>query len=610
MKHSEMTPIIQISNVQHTYNPESKEPIQALRDLNLTIHQGEYVVILGHNGSGKSTLAKHLNGLLLPTAGDVFVKEWNTKEHQHLRAIRSTVGMVFQTPDNQIVATIVEEDVAFGPENLGIAHDEMRARVDWSLEQVDLTALRHRAPHLLSGGQKQRVCIAGVLAMRPEVLVLDESTAMLDPLGRQEVLEVAHRLHRQEGTTVVAITHFMQEAIAADRVVVMSAGEIVLQGTPRELFRQVDRLRALHLDIPPVTELAIALQQRFPDFPTAILTEQELVSALAERLAPQQTTATAPREDAAASENTATPPATDEALITLQHLVHDYMRGTPLQVRALHDLTLAIQPGEIVGIIGHTGSGKSTAIQHMNALLRPHGGTVTVLGHNLADPRLDARELRRRVGLVFQFPEAQLFERYVGDDIAFGPRNLKLGREEIRERVRRAMAAVGLGFDEFKDRMTFTLSGGQMRRVALAGVLALEPEVLILDEPTAGLDPAGRRQLMHYILELHKAGTTLVIISHNMDELAEVCDRLYVLADGETRLAGTPATVFAELAALQQLGLDGPAPTRIFAELTQRGLAPAGATVHTLSQAITALTELLGKDNSQQAQDPPARGGE
>src|SRR5690606_14096317 len=255
------------------------DPVQALRGVSLRVEPGEYVAIVGHNGSGKSTLAKHLNALLQPSAGQVWVKEWNTRNPAQWRDIRATVGMVFQTPDNQIVATIVEEDVVFGPENLGIPRAEMIRRVDWALDQVEMSAYRHRAPHLLSGGQKQRICIAGVLAMHPEVLVLDESTAMLDPLGRREVLETGRRLNREQGVTVVAIAHVMREVVEADRVLVMADGQIVLEGTPRQLFRQVDRLRALSLDVPPATELALRLHARYPDFPPDLLTVDEVVEA-------------------------------------------------------------------------------------------------------------------------------------------------------------------------------------------------------------------------------------------------------------------------------------------------------------------------------------------
>ena len=584
-----MAPIIQVEHLYHTYQSENTQAIPALRDVNLMIDKGEYVAILGHNGSGKSTLARHLNALLLPTQGDVRVKTWNTKDRAHTLDIRTTVGMVFQTPDNQIVATIVEEDVAFGPENLGVPRPELVRRIDWALDQVDMQAFRQRAPHSLSGGQKQRICIAGILAMQPEVLVLDEATAMLDPLGRKEVLAIAQRLNQEQGVTVVAITHFMHEALQADRVIVMADGQIVLEGTPRALFQQVDKLRSLHLDVPPVTELAIALHQRLPDFPSDILSVEELVAAVRQNIVIDVQTASHAAVTVAEQRPQTQP------LIVIQHLAHDYMRNTPLAVKALHDINLEIQQGEIVGIIGHTGSGKSTVVQHFNGLLQPHAGQVTVLGEKMGSPDVDLRAIRRRVGLVFQFPEAQLFERFVGDDIAYGPRNLKLSREDVRARVRKAMAAVGLGFEEFKDRLTFKLSGGQMRRVALAGVLALEPEILVLDEPTAGLDPEGRRQLLDHILALHEQGVTLVMISHNMDELAAICHRLYVIAEGRTVMAGNPARVFGQPDQLRALGLDVPTITAVINALIAANLLEPGATVYTVEQAVARLLQRLGR---------------
>lgn len=278
-------PLIRIENLTFAYNPQSAQPIVALRDINLTIGQGEYLTIVGHNGSGKSTLAKHLNALLLPTQGEVWVAGWNTKDPARIRDIRSTVGMVFQVPDNQIVATVVEEDVAFGPENLGVAEEELEERVTWALDLVDLLPLRKRAPHLLSAGQKQRLAIAGALAMRPRCLVLDEATALLDPAGRAKALEILRHL-RKEGVTIVAITHFMSEAAEADRVLVLDKGHIAMEGPPRQVFRQVETLRALQLDVPPVTELALTLNARLPGFPPDLLTVPELVEAVWERIGP------------------------------------------------------------------------------------------------------------------------------------------------------------------------------------------------------------------------------------------------------------------------------------------------------------------------------------
>jgi len=268
--------IIKVENLTFTYNAESDNPIVALRNVNLEVYPGDYIVIVGHNGSGKSTLAKNLNALLKPTEGDVWVKGMNSKDPANTLPIRSTVGMVFQIPDNQIVATVVEEDVAFGPENLGVPPDELEERVTWALNVVDMEPFRLRAPHLLSAGQKQRVAIAGVMAMKPEVLVLDESTAFLDPVGRQDVLKAVRRLN-DEGVTVIAITHFMHEATEGNRVLVMEAGRIVMQGTPRQVFSHVEKLREMQLDVPQVTELSYALHRRMPGFPPDLITVPEMV---------------------------------------------------------------------------------------------------------------------------------------------------------------------------------------------------------------------------------------------------------------------------------------------------------------------------------------------
>ncbi len=274
-----MNPIIQVRNVSFAYNAESPHPVQALKNINLDVFPGDYLVIVGHNGSGKSTLAKHFNALLRPTEGEVIVASFNTKDSDNVLGIRSTVGMVFQIPDNQIVATVVQEDVAFGPENLGVPQDELKARVDWALKVAGLEDVRTRAPHLLSGGQKQRVAIAGAMAMKTAVLVLDEATAYLDPVGREDVLRVVRELNTQ-GVTIVAITHFMHEAIEGSRVIVMEAGEIVMQGTPREMFSRVEDLRALQLDVPQTTDLAYRLHQRKPDFPGDLLTVPETVDTI------------------------------------------------------------------------------------------------------------------------------------------------------------------------------------------------------------------------------------------------------------------------------------------------------------------------------------------
>lgn len=272
--------MIEVNHLSHLYVDENGNDVRALDDVSLTIRRGEFVAIIGTNGSGKSTLAKHFNVLLQPTGGNVTVCGFDTLDDEHIWNIRQHVGMVFQNPDNQIVAAVVEEDVAFGPENLGVPSAEIRKRVDDALAAVKMTEYAEHGPHLLSGGQKQRIAIAGVLAMKPDCIVLDEPTAMLDPKGRLEVLETIHRLNKEEGITIVIITHFMEEAVTADRVVVMKNGVKLQEGTPREIFTQVDTLKDLGLDVPVAAEVASKLIQKGIDIPNDIITNDELGDAL------------------------------------------------------------------------------------------------------------------------------------------------------------------------------------------------------------------------------------------------------------------------------------------------------------------------------------------
>ena len=274
-----MENIIKVDNLIFEYTSD-ETTYRAIDDFNLDIKKGEFVAIIGHNGSGKSTLSKNLNAILVPTSGDINIKGMNTRDEKYLWDIRQTAGLVFQNPDNQIVATIVEEDVAFGCENLGIPPQEIRLRVDEALKNVDMYDLRERQPHLLSGGQKQRVAIAGIIAMRPECIIFDEATAMLDPSGRQEVMNTIKRLNKEYNITVLHITHFMEEAVEADRVIVMEKGKLALEGTPREVFSNVTRLKEIGLDVPYMTELAHLLKEDGLDIRDNILTVDEMVGEL------------------------------------------------------------------------------------------------------------------------------------------------------------------------------------------------------------------------------------------------------------------------------------------------------------------------------------------
>jgi len=270
--------IIRVQNVSFAYSrEEGSEPVKAIDGISFEIEAGSFTAIIGKNGSGKSTLAKNLNGLLLPTEGDILVADYNTKDDAHIWDVRQTAGMVFQNPDNQLVSAIVEDDVAFGPENLGVDPQEIRQRVDQALEAVNMGQFKNKAPHLLSGGQKQRIAIAGVVAMKPRCIIFDEPTAMLDPKGRKEIMAIIDELHR-EGITVVLITHFMEEAVRADRVMIMHEGKILLDGTPAEVFSQGALIKSVNLDVPPIVELADELRAVGISVPDEIITEEKMVA--------------------------------------------------------------------------------------------------------------------------------------------------------------------------------------------------------------------------------------------------------------------------------------------------------------------------------------------
>ncbi len=558
-----MKTLIELENVNYAYTADVETPVPALVDVSLRIGAGEYVAVVGANGSGKSTLARHLNALLLPDTGRVLVDGHDTRDRAAHPEIRRTVGLVFQRPDDQIVASVVEEDVAFGPENLGLPPEEIRRRVQAALERMEIADLRRRPPHLLSAGQMQRLAVAGVLALQPRCLVFDEATAMLDPRGRREVRALMRQLHR-DGYTVIAITHFMDEALDAERVLVLREGRIAWDTDAQTLFAASERLQRLGLTPPPAAALAYDLRERFPALPERLVTVPQIVAALD---ALPHARGAAPPRPAPISD---LPP---DAFIRVENLAHVYLQDTPLSSPALTAVDCAVAARSGHGLIGATGSGKSTLMQHLNGLLRPQTGTVQVGRFDLNDPAVDLRAVRRTVGLAFQRPETQIFEQYVGDEIAYGPRLQGLKNDELRERVRWAMKLVGLDFAGYKDRLTFTLSGGERRKVALASILALQPEVLLLDEPTAGLDPVSRLEVLAHLRELRRTGMTLVISSHQMEDLAILTERLTVLADGSSELQGETGVVFARSDRLRELGLSVPVATAVAAGLRERGWA-------------------------------------
>jgi energy-coupling factor transport system ATP-binding protein len=513
--------------------------------------------------------------------------------------------MVFQNPDNQIVASVVEEDVGFGPENIGVPTEEILQRVDKSLAAVGMKKYRNHSPNKLSGGQKQRVAIAGVVAMEPKCIVFDEPTAMLDPNGRKEVLATAHKLNKEKGVTILLITHYMEEVVDADYVYVMEKGKIVMDGTPRQIFSRVDELKLHRLDVPQITLVADNLKKAGLDIPSGVLRRKELVDDILQVAGRKDVRYWARQicEQWRMNEEQLKqiPPVTKEKneskephtpAIILDHVNYCYSEETAYRVQALKDVSLQIEKGEFIGIIGHTGSGKSTLIQHLNGLLKATSGHIYMNGEDIYDEDYNMTALRGKVGLVFQYPEYQLFETTVFDDVCFGPKNQKLDKKTVELRAYEALQNVHFP-EELYYQPPFDLSGGQKRRVAIAGVLAMHPEVLILDEPTAGLDPAGRDEILDLIAQMHRElGITIILVSHSMEDVAKYVDRIIVMNQGEMMYNAAPREVFRHYRELEAIGLAAPQVTYLMHDLSAKGL-PVNLEATTVKEAERSILEAL-----------------
>ncbi len=581
--------IIKIEDLCYDYimtdeNDNVVEKTEALKNISFSVPDGQFLAVLGHNGCGKSTLAKHFNAILVPTSGRVIVDGIDTSDEERIYDIRKTVGMVFQNPDNQLVATIVEEDVAFAPENLGVPPDEIRRRVDEALKQVDMYDFREHSPHQLSGGQKQRVAIAGIIAMQPRCIVMDEPTAMLDPKGRREVMKTIKRLNKEQGITVILITHYMDEAALADRIIVMDKGSILMDGEPHKIFARGKELRRAGLDVPQVTELSEMLRESGVNISSEIIFEDECAKAVSE-LKLRTKTAVAEKKVGHIREDKSSEAA------RLENVTYKYSVGTPFEKTAVDDVSLSINRGEFIGIIGHTGSGKSTLIQHLNGLIKPTSGVVLIDGKNIHDKNINIRDIRFKVGIVFQYSEHQLFEETVAKDIAYGPTNMGLSEDEVKKRVE--SAAQSMGITHLLEKSPFDLSGGQQRRAALAGVLAMEPEILILDEPAAGLDPKGREKILGLIKEYKRtSGKTILLVSHSMEDIVKYAEKVLVMNKGKMFCFDYTDKVFERTDELAAIGLDVPQITRFSHKLKELGV-DIGNDIYTVERAKERICSLI-----------------
>lgn len=546
-----MSAVLEIAGLGFAYRGTEQ---RVLRDVGLTIGAGESVAIVGASGAGKTTLLRCANGLVpafFPgqLEGSVSVAGENPASIGVARASRH-VGMVFQDFDAQLFSTNATLEVAFGAESLGVARDEIARRVTECLALVGLTGFERREPATLSGGEKQRLAIASVLAMRPSLILLDEPTTDLDPVGKGEVHAILRRL-AADGLAVAVIEHETEELLDLDRIVHLDRGAIVRDGAPRRVLIDVAALAAAGVE-PPVAARAsswLALSE--------VVSEDRFAAAVAAH----------GRRPAVATPRARTAGRGAAPVLAVERLVHRYpLREKP----AVDDVSLAIRPGEFVALLGANGSGKTTLAKHLNGLLVPSSGVVKVAGQDAR--KAGTARLARHVGYVFQDPDHQIFSATVWEEMAFGPRNLGVPEDQLEARILAALEVVGLV--EERDRDPFVLTKGQRQRLAVASVLATAPEILVLDEPTTGLDYNDRERMLALLADLHRRGHTVLVITHAMEVVASHCERALVMAGGKLVFDGGVAELFANDAVLTQARLRAPTAWRLGRMLGLETLTP------------------------------------
>jgi energy-coupling factor transporter ATPase len=569
---------VSISEVTYTY-PRQSSP--TLREVNLHVQTGGVLAVMGPTGAGKTTLVSLLNGLIPQyfeglIRGQVIVSSFSTYEHSIQRLVEH-VGMVLQDPETQIFGITVLEDTAFGPSNLGYPRPEILARVTEALANVRLAGYESRMTSYLSGGEKQRLAIAGVLAMQPEILVLDEPTSELDPRGRAEVLEAVDHLRDDKQTTVVFVDHEAEEVLRlADQVAVLIEGQIVWSGEPSQLFRDVPMTTGFAIRPPQMAELGYELSQRRLITPDEIpLTVQDAESLVRRLLKGRSFSLSAQVSESL-------PAAQRPPIIEVKDLTHTYEGG----IQALSGISLTVGQGEFVAIVGQNGAGKSTLVKHLNGLLKPTSGKVTING--LDTRQHDVRELSRQVGYVFQNPDHQIFCSTVAEEIGYGLKSLGLSEAEQQERISEALDIVDLG--EKRDQHPFSLGKGERQKVAVASILAIAPPVMVIDEPTTGLDWRGAVRMMELIRSLHEQGHTIIMITHSMKIVAEYAERVVLLNQGRVMMDANPSGIFEDLSALRKAYLESPSIILLARKLADLGCP---TNILTVAQMVRAIAHTL-----------------
>jgi energy-coupling factor transport system ATP-binding protein len=538
-----MSLAISIQNLSFTYQG-NEQP--ALQNIDGQINDGSFVVLMGHGGGGKSTLCCSLNALVPKFfrgkyQGRVLVKGEDVKRHQVAEMSR-LVGLVLQDFEAQLFSTNVELEMAFGPENHCLPRQEMERRIQRYLNFVGLEKLRNREPASLSGGQKQRLAIGSVLALEPKILAMDEPTTDLDPFGREEVLSVAKNI-REEGRTLLIVDHEPETAVTADQIWLIHDGQIVSQGPPSEILVDVAKMESCGIKTLPMIELFHSMN--WPGHPFIVENAIELIRK-------HQLTQRRERKGMAVSTNytKGSPILKAEGLKYLYPTYH---------VEALRGIDLAIHEGECIAVLGQNGSGKTTLAKHFNGLLKPTSGRLLV--QNKPTTEYNHRQLARWVGYVFQNPDHQIFARTVAEEVGFGLKMRGEFSKMIEKRVAEALEVVGL--QGYEQKIPFALTKGERQRVAVASVLATQPQTIILDEPTTGLDYHHQRNMMEMLKRLNKQGHTIIIITHSMWVAAEYANRVIVMKDGCILSDGPTRSVFADEARLAEASLYPPSLVRL-----------------------------------------------
>jgi energy-coupling factor transport system ATP-binding protein len=525
-----MEPAVSVQGLGYRYRGQQKP---ALQGVDLEVAEGEFVVVMGPSGAGKSTLCVSLNGLIPHffrgrMEGEVKIRGKTTREGKVGEFARE-VGLVFQDFEAQLFSTNVALEVAFGPENFAVERDEMERRVKSALGRVRLEGFEDRQPATLSGGQKQRLAIASVLAIEPRILCLDEPTTDLDPAGKLGVFEIAGELKDRDDVTLIVVEHETEETLEADRIVVLREGHIVADRPAREVLRDVDLLEESGVMPLQVTRFFHQMGLWQAQLPLTPEEGSQEFRRRGWRVNPD-------RHRELVEEDERRTEGYGEPIIEVDGLSHSYPNG----FAALEGVDMTVRQGEFLAVLGQNGSGKTTLVKHFNGLLKPTEGMVKVEGEETTEQGM--LRLGQRVGYVFQNPDHQIFSETVFDEVSFGPRIREMDDAEVRERVDEALSAVGL--EGRGDEDPFGLTKGERQRVAVASVLAVRPEVLILDEPTTGLDYAEQRSMMDLVGRLNEAGSTIIVVTHTMWVVAEYAHRVVVVRDGRINLSGSVREVF------------------------------------------------------------------